>query len=132
MAKLDKEEQARREGMAYALKVAREKGIDGLEEELRYRNSTKLPTAVKREQLDELVENIKMNCLDTVLILAAVTLRDEFEFGRKRIDRFIERFNLKAECLVGDYTTWKEQMGILREEIGLDLVIRRKEDFENV
>ena len=32
MAKLDKEEQARREGMAYALKVAREKGIDGLEE----------------------------------------------------------------------------------------------------
>lgn len=34
MAKLSKEEQARREGMSYALRVAREKGIDGLEEGL--------------------------------------------------------------------------------------------------
>ncbi len=28
MARIDKEEQARREGMAYALRIAKEKGID--------------------------------------------------------------------------------------------------------
>ena len=39
MAKLSKEEQARREGMSYALRVAREKGIDGLEEELKFRQA---------------------------------------------------------------------------------------------
>ena len=30
--KISKEEKARREGMAYALKIAKEKGVDGLEE----------------------------------------------------------------------------------------------------
>ena len=30
-------EQARRDGMGYALKIAREKGIEGLEEEAKYR-----------------------------------------------------------------------------------------------
>lgn len=35
MARIDKEEQARREGMAYALLIAKEKGIDALEEDLK-------------------------------------------------------------------------------------------------
>lgn len=32
--KINKEEKARREGMSYALRIAKEKGIEGLEEEL--------------------------------------------------------------------------------------------------
>lgn len=35
--KLSKEERARRDGMAYALKVAKEKGVEGLEEEIKRR-----------------------------------------------------------------------------------------------
>ena len=31
MAKISKEEQARREGMAYALRIAKEKGVEELE-----------------------------------------------------------------------------------------------------
>lgn len=130
MAKMDKEELARREGMAYALKIAKEKGIDGLEEELKFRNITQLPVAVKRSQCEELINNIKMNVLDTVTILAAITLRDEFEFGKQRINRFVDRFNLKAECLVEGYTDWQGQIEILREELGLDFIIRREEDFK--
>ena len=42
MAKISKEEQARREGMAYALRIAKEKGVDGLEHEIKMRA---LPTA---------------------------------------------------------------------------------------
>ena len=34
MARMSKEEQARREGMAYALRLAREKGLDALEADL--------------------------------------------------------------------------------------------------
>lgn len=132
MAKMNKEESARREGMAYALKIAKEKGIEGLEEELRFRNITQLPLAAKRSLCEELVNNIKINVLDTVTILAVITLRDEFAFGKKRIDRFVDRFNLKAECLVGGYTDWKGQIEILREELGMDFVIRREEDFKNV
>ena len=28
--------------------------------------------------------------------------------GKKRISRFINRLNLKAECLMDDYVTWQE------------------------
>ena len=43
MARMSKEEQARREGMAYALRLAREKGLDALEADLKMRNAIDLP-----------------------------------------------------------------------------------------
>ena len=39
----NKEEQARMEGMAQALRIAKAKGIDGLEADLKMRNITGLP-----------------------------------------------------------------------------------------
>ena len=54
MARMNKEEQARREGMAYAFKIAKERGIDGLEKELRLRNITKLPVAIKEKDVEEI------------------------------------------------------------------------------
>ena len=130
MAKVNKEEQARREGMAYALKIAKEKGIEWLEEEIRFRNIIKAPIAISRAKVDDMLVSIKMNVIDTVTILSAMTLRDEFDFGKQRIQRFVERFNLKAECIMDDYTTWDDQIECLREECGLNYVIRRKEDFK--
>lgn len=53
MGKIDKMEQARREGMSYALRVAKEQGVDGLEQELRRRNATGLPIAYERKTLQE-------------------------------------------------------------------------------
>lgn len=127
MAKINKEEQWRREGMAYALKVAREKGIEGLEAEIKYRNISLVPIAVSKEKMDECVNNIKMNTIDTMLILSASTLRDEFGFGKERIARFVERFNLKAECLVDGFCTWDDQMTMLAEECGVKLSIRHND-----
>ncbi len=55
----NKEEQARMEGMAQALRTAKEKGIEGLEEEIRMRGITGLPCAVPKKALDECIVNIK-------------------------------------------------------------------------
>ena len=115
MARIDKEEQARREGMAYALRIAKEKGIDALEEDLKMRNAIGLPVGVDRKAL---------NPVDTMVILMAVTLHDEFGFGEKRVQRAIDRFMFKANCLDEDYTTWQEQIEILKEELGIELSIR--------
>jgi hypothetical protein len=125
MARMDKEEVARRDGMAYALRIAREKGIEGLEEEIKYRNITEIPIAIKRDKLNECIENIKLNTIDTILVLSAVTLRDEFGFGKARLARFIERFNLKTDCLVEDYCTWDDLRQNLEEECGIKLSIRQ-------
>lgn len=124
MARIDKEEQARREGMAYALRIAKEKGIDALEEDMKMRNAIGLPVGVDRKALNQFTENVKFNTVDTMVILMAVTLHDEFGFGEKRVQRAIDRFMFKANCLDEDYTTWQEQIEILKEELGIELSIR--------
>ena len=122
--KLNKEEQARREGMAYALKIAREKGIDGLEEELKFRNCTRLPIGVKRSACDEAIGRIKEQTCDTFLILTIATLNDEFGFGQKRAQQFIDRFEFKAVCLGEGYCTWEDHVKAIKDELKLELRLR--------
>lgn len=121
MAKLSKEEIARREGMAYALRIAKEKGIDALEEDLKMRNAIDLPCRVSKADLDKFSENVKYNIVFYIKVLMAVTMHDEFGFGNKRIKQMFKRFDLKAECLADDYTTWDEQVSIIAEECGIDM-----------
>lgn len=123
----NKEEQARMEGMAQALRIAKTKGIDGLEADLKMRNITGLPCAVSRAAMDECIMNIKYNVVDTFTILVAYTLHEKFGFGKTRLNRFIHDFNFQAECLDEDYCTWEDQIEILRRECGLDLSIRKND-----
>lgn len=123
----NKEEQARMEGMAQALRIAKTKGIAGLEADLKMRNITGLPCAVSRAAMDECIMNIKYNVIDTFTILVAYTLHEKFGFGKTRLNRFIHDFNFQAECLDEDYCTWEDQIEILRQECGLDLSIRKND-----
>lgn len=86
-----------------------------------------MPLALPKNAIDECVLKIKENTIDTITILSAITLRDQFGFGAERIKRYIERFNNKAECLMDDYTTWDEQIEILKEECGLEFKIRKND-----
>ena len=128
MAKLSKEEIARREGMAYALRIAKEKGIDALEEDLKMRNAIDLPCRVSKADLSKFSENVKYNIVFYIKVLMAVTMHDEFGFGNKRIKQMFKRFDLKAECLADDYTTWDEQVSIIAEECGIDM----KQDVKDI
>lgn len=123
----NKEEIARREGMSYALRVAKEKGIAGLEEELKIRNATNLPVAVSVKAMEECVENIKLNTIDTITILSVATLHDEFGFGEKRIQKFLDRFDLKSSCLCESYVTWDDLIQNIKNELGITLDIRKND-----
>ena len=114
-------EQARRDGIGYALKIAREKGIQGLEEEAKFRNISKVSVAMSDEEYRELVDSITADSIDAVAIIATLTLHDEFGFGEKRVKQFNNRFNLKCDCIGKGFTTWEEQLEILRNECNLKL-----------
>ena len=96
----DKLEEARREGMAYALKIAKTKGIEGLEEECKFRGATKMPLALPKNAIDECVLKIKENTIDTITILSAITLRDQFGFGyeKRNTSRRIRSNKKKDQC----------------------------------
>ena len=120
-AKWSEIEQARRDGIGYALAIAREKGIEGLEEEAKFRGISKVSVAMSNEEYKELVKSITADSVDAIAIIATLTLHDEFGFGEKRVKQFNNRFNLKCDCIGKGFTTWEEQLEILRNECNLKL-----------
>lgn len=128
MARISKEERLRLEGMAQAYRIVQAKGIEGLKQDIEMRKATGIPVGVSPSAIDESIRRIKENAVDTVRILAAMTLRDRFDFGKTRLERFVESFNLKTECLEENYVTWEDMTKTLKEETGITFEIRKNEE----
>ncbi len=127
MGKISKEEQWRREGMAYALKVAEQKGIDGLRQELKFRNISFAPLAIPKAKLDEFAHNVKTQTTDVFCILCEIILHDKYGFGKKRLIDFSQELNRYAEMICEDYVTVEDIVGILEEECGIRLPYRKND-----
>lgn len=127
MAKKNEFMDGRNEGMLYAYNYAREHGLDALEDEIKLRRITNLPTKVSTKALNECVVNIKKNVTDTFVLLLVQTLQDELGFGPKRLKRVIDRFELKASCIGENYLTWQDMIDTIREELGFELAIRKND-----
>lgn len=123
--KISKEEQARRDGMAYALKVAKEKGIDGLEDEIKRRGCSIAPCTISWKELDELKKNISDNAIVSITAMSAYVLRWKFGFGDKRINRFKDCVNDLADSIVRDYLTVDDILEELKNDYGIDLSGRK-------
>lgn len=124
MGKLDDYAAGRAAGMVLARDIVAESGIDGLEKEIEFCNITGINVGFRKKELEKMCDPIKARTLDTVLIMAVSVLRDEFDFGKIRCSRFIDRFNKKAACLMDDMATWDDYIQVIKEEIGIELVIR--------
>lgn len=124
MGKLDKYMQGRTEGMEFSLRLVKDKGIEELEKEVRFRNRTGVSLNLTRQELAAGSQNIKNMTFDTMLAMSLMVLRDEFDFGKKRLERFKDRFTQKATSLADDYCTWLDIIDTIKEETGIDLEIR--------
>lgn len=125
MAKIDKKmHEYRMSGAKWMYDFIRHNSMGEAEKELKVRGAVFLPMEIDSHYLDNTVEKIKLNTIDTVLLMSCAVLRDEFGFGTKRMNDFIERFKLKTDCLVNDMLTWNDQIEILKEETGIDFSIR--------
>lgn len=118
---LSEDEQARREGMSHALRIAKEKGVDGLEKDLKMRGCLNIPVGISKKQVRMLQDTIQEKMAEYLVVLMAMVLHDEFDFGQKRCQRAIDRFMLKSSCIADDYEAWQENIDILKTECGIDL-----------
>lgn len=123
MAKVSKFEAARRDGMAYALKVAKEHGVDALEEEIRYRGITHAPIGMEKETIDAFTERCKRAIFSSMTCLVLMILRDEYGFGKVRGERFIQQFTNKAECLLENFASWEDFRDTIQEEMNIDITL---------
>lgn len=124
MSNLKDYDRGRNDGLAMALRIVEEDGIEGLRKEIKFRGVTGIHTTLAKKELDQASKQIKEMTLDTMIVLAVATLHDEFDFGQKRCQRFMDRLELKAGCLIDDLATWTDYIKAIKDEIGLELSIR--------
>ena len=127
MAKIDNYIAGREDGLQLALNIVKKKGVKGLEDEIRFRNATKIHTLLDKKSLEIATQKIKEMTVDTVTVLSVAVLRDEFEFGKKRCQRYIDRMSLKAECLTEGFVKWNEIVEDIDNDMGIRLRIRRND-----
>lgn len=127
MAKIDNYIAGREDGLQLALNIVKKKGVKGLEDEIRFRNATQIHTLLDKKSLEIATQKIKEMTVDTVTVLSVAALRDEFEFGKKRCQRYIDRMNLKAECLTEGFVKWNEIVEDIDNDMGIRLRIRRND-----
>jgi len=121
----------RNDGLALAMKIVKEGGVEALEKEIKERGVCGIHTNLTMRELEEAMVPIKENCLDTMMAMSVMVLRDEFGFGKKRIEQFIDRFSLKANCL-GEYVKWRDIVTQLEEETGVKITIRNLDELDTV
>lgn len=121
---MDKTYQWRMEGMYHAYREIKENGLDSFAEELKMRQAFGAKVLITEKEMKEFEKNIIDRVQDVVLVFALAVLRDEYGFGKDRMKRFIDRFNVKCGCIAESYLTWDEQIQIIKDETGLDVGFR--------
>lgn len=114
-------QKGRNDGLAFAWKVVREGGAEALEKEIQMRGVTGIHVNLTQAELIEALEPIKDLTIRTVLAMSVATLRDEYGFGRERLQRFIDRFMQKTDCMLDNLVTWEDICKNIEEETGISL-----------
>lgn len=114
MSRLDREAEARMNGMDYALRRIKEIGIEEFEKELEWRGRKNFSVHITSREAINAAEQAYKH----IRIAALITLYDEFDFDKKMLDRFNERYNDKMDSLNKGYVNWGDYEDIIVNEIG--------------
>ena len=94
--KLREYTKARNDGMMLALKISKEggggPGTDALIKEMKFREKTKIDTNLTNTELEGVSQNIIGLINETQILIWLSVLHDEFDFGNKRLNRAMDRF----------------------------------------
>ena len=123
--KLDDYFKGRQQGLDIAYRVLKEngdyRGCRIIEEEIRKRGKIGIPSAVTAKELEEASMQIKLCMYQSFLCQTLMVLRDEFDYGQKRCKRFVDRWNLKTDCMQDGLVTWKDQVEAIKAELDIEL-----------
>ena len=124
MSKMDSYMQGRTEGMEFALRLVKDKDIEELEKDIKFRQRTGISLNVTRQELNAASNKIKEMTLDTYSILSVACLCDLWGFGKKRCQLFMDKMSEGAQYLVDDLATWDDYRQAIQERLGFEIKIR--------
>lgn len=104
----NKEMEYFRAGMERAYRIMKDDGPEALEQEMKFRNITRVNSRLTAKEIDTGIDDIKRITIETVLTMAAGVLYSEFGFGKKRIERFRDVFMETTDSLNKGIVTWAD------------------------
>lgn len=115
-------EKGRMDGLKMVLKYVQENDMAELKKIFNHRaRSTPSQNSLKK-QSEEVVTYFANLCYETAIVLAVKVLHEVCRFGEKRMQRVMDRLDLKTLCMEAGYVTWQEQVDyIIRGELGIDV-----------
>lgn len=132
MNKMREYERGREDGLDLARRIVERDGLEALQRECKFRGATGIRTSLAYKDLDTASQKIKEMTLDTVVILAIAVLHDDFGFGQKRCQRFMDGMDRGADFLNDGLATFPDFQQSIKEEIGLELGIRMNDKDTHV
>ena len=97
MGKQNDLNEGRSQGILYAYKIAKEKGIEALEEEIRYRNITNVNILVPKAEMLKASEKIRAHCTTVSIVVALATLIEDYGYSEYMARDFKDKFDARAE-----------------------------------
>lgn len=138
-SKADEIIKLRNEGMSYALKVAKEQGVQELERQVKMRGALKITPIVKEDELRMTIDRLSETVYNNMLTTVYAVLHDVYGYGFTRLHRFKEHFDRKV-YLVGEmdpvakhYATFEDFAAEANRlyDLGIDLDVIRKTQVIN-
>lgn len=123
-----KSHKLRMDGMAMALRIVEEYGVEGLREEVKTRKAMFIPLEVTRKSVEDLNDFLGKRILNTYRTEMLFTLNQEFGFGPKRLLKFYEKFGNTVDMVLcldqfgKPYEKISEHAEIVNQKIGKDIL----------
>lgn len=133
-----KEERWRMEGANFALRVAKEKGVDGLEAELKRRGVLGLSLAVSHKAAEEVYNDLARRTVNTVKTVTLWTLFNAYGWKKVRLQRFNKLLDKYSEQLLqldkfgNAYVTFLDMANVIKEEYGISPDMSTLEEMEAI
>lgn len=111
----------RARGLELALEIVKKDGIKALEKEVQIRGRTGVNSPVSLKDLTVALPPLRRLIQEAYTVLVIETLHTELGFGPKRVNKFMERFYLKQECLVDGVVEWQDYIDAMYDEMGIQV-----------
>jgi hypothetical protein len=118
--------QHRNEGMAMALRIVKEGGIQALEKEIQYRGITGISLNLTQQEIKDASYKAHVRATEVAIAISLVTLMDEFCFSRSQMHRYKAAFDANVYKAVNNDRSMdilQEYIDKIQKDVGIEITI---------
>ena len=124
MANMKEYQKGRMDGMELAYRIAKENGLSGLLDEIRFRGKAKVNTGLMMKELEDASEPMRGFINEGHILIWLAVLHDEFGFGNKRLNQAMDKFEQIYTAIEGGYAGFADYIEEMSKKMGRQLTSR--------